>query len=145
MQESQKNKTVSVQYDTLQKLYLQLSPNTTKEEIENYITQNNLKFTKRAEFCYKIAYDKEVAYQDHAKEGDNIYLFFHEKANKSEYYLCNGEYSNHKTMTTAKFQEIKGVFKHSFCYLKKGTGRIEEEACSSALSAIDKTINYEKN
>ncbi len=74
-----------VGYDTLQNLFLELSYDTTMESIDNFISKNNLEFTKQKyngtpkTITYKIAYEDDVALQRYGKTGDHVTIHFNQQ------------------------------------------------------------------
>lgn len=70
-------------YDALQNLFLALSLNSTKEDLENYIQQYTLTYTseKYADdtVCYVVTFTEESARQMHAESGDRLKVDFSQK------------------------------------------------------------------
>lgn len=92
-----------IEYDDLQSLFLVSTPSMTMEDIESAIQRNNLEYTRQPyngspkKICYKIAYEKDVAYQNHAKSGDYLTICF----NSEDGTLLYAEYFNNSTFCEA--------------------------------------------
>lgn len=92
-----------VGYDTLQNLFLELSYDTTMESIDNFISKNNLEFTKQKyngtpkTITYKIAYEDDVALQRYGKTGDHVTIH----VNQQDGSFLYADYFNSSTFMEA--------------------------------------------
>ena len=93
----------SVEYDTLQQIFLALSNETTIEDLNGLIADNGLEFTSQdyngtpKTTHVKIAYSHDVALQRYAEEGDNIEVAFDKQSGTFLY----AEYFNLDAFKTA--------------------------------------------
>lgn len=106
----------STEYDSLQKVFLELNFNITQEDIENMVEEYNLEYTKQdyngspQKTTYKLAYNSDVALQKYADEGDNIEITF----NKKDKSFMYAEYSNKSTFMVALFYNYGILWDFSF-------------------------------
>lgn len=67
-------------YDTLQNLFLTLSLDSTKEDLEGFVQQYDLPYTSKEyadnTICYIVAFTEESARQTHAESGDRLEVNF---------------------------------------------------------------------
>lgn len=83
-------------YDNLQKVFLDITPNTTENDVQKYIKTYSLCNSKKEykgskSVCYKLAYNEQVALQSHADTGDYIEITFgtNGKLKYAEYFNTN--------------------------------------------------------
>ena len=93
----------SITYDSLQNVFLAITTATTEDDVKNLINEYGIQFTS-AEYngtpkkvTYKLAYDKDVAIQSHAAEGDYMQISF----SKEDGTLLTVEYFNSKSFMIA--------------------------------------------
>lgn len=98
-------------YDDLQKIFLEITPETTLDDFLKIIDNYNIKSMNKeyntmdggTEFVYKIAYEDKVAWLSHADTGDYIQVNFNEnkELKKAEYFNTNAWYYDHNDVYTA--------------------------------------------
>ena len=117
---STKESTKEINYDELQKVFLAITTDTKEEDVKKLIDEYDLKYTVNEyagtspkELNYKLAYDMDVAYQDHAKTGDNVEITF----NEDDGSLLYTEYFNKNSWMTAIFYSY-GIY-WDFCEEEK--------------------------
>lgn len=93
----------TVEYDALQKVFIELTLVTTEEDVMNLINEYGLEYSSQKyngtpkSIQYKIAFDKGVTPQKYADEGDYIEVSF----NVADGTLLHAEYFNLKAFKTA--------------------------------------------
>lgn len=98
-----KEKKPEVGYDKLQKVFLAVSFDTTENDIQQLIKENDLKYTVKEyngtpkSNVYKIAYEDGVAVQSYADSGDDLEVTF----NQDDGTLMFAEYYNDKSFSDA--------------------------------------------
>ena len=89
--------------DALQRLFLAASLNTTEEQVLRAVQANGLAYTRvkyngrPKNVQYKIAFEKDIAIQSHAKEGDHLEISFSQEDGS----VLNIEYFNHSSFMNA--------------------------------------------
>lgn len=91
-------------YDDLQKIFLEITPETTLDDFLKILNKYNLSYSSQEpnnfngakNFIYKLAYDDEVAKLSHAMTGDHIEISFNKDKNLNyvTYFNANAWYGN---------------------------------------------------
>lgn len=97
------NENMVYSYDSLQKIFIGITSDTTKDDISALIADNNLSFTvqeynkvsggKKLE--YKLAYSEGSARQRHSEPGDYLEIVFDED---NDYRIMSAHYVNEKNV-----------------------------------------------
>lgn len=93
----------TIEYDKLQNMFLSLAFETTEEDLCAMIEENGLEYTEQEYYGtpksihYKIAYEKDVARQKHADDGDFLEVSF----NKEDGTFMYAEYFSNRAFMTA--------------------------------------------
>lgn len=109
--ENQTSVNENYSYDDLQKIFLEITPETTLDDFLKIIDNYNIKSMNKEyntmdggkEFVYKIAYEDKVAWLSHSDIGDYIQVNFNEnkELKKAEYFNTNAWYYDHNDVYTA--------------------------------------------
>ncbi len=98
-------------YDTLQALFISISENTSVEDIEKYISDNNLKYTLEhyngGIQTYNLAYTEDASLQSYADSGDYIEITFVEE---EPYKIRYAQYVEDKKVGYSAIYYNHGVF-----------------------------------
>lgn len=123
--ENQDNKK---KYDALQRVFIAINKDTSIEELNTLISDNNLHFTTQeynddswTTLIYKIAYTDGVALQKYADSGDNLEVAFSNNNNILEYAVYNKEQNGKEVIfynfgTWYDFRETEPNNKYSGYY-----------------------------
>lgn len=128
---------IKVPADDLQRLFLKLTPKTTREEFENYISSTQL-YMNKDNYEYKVAFRESDAYFKRGTSGDAVTVSF-----TKDWNLNIGEYFYSDTLCYAyvisgKTPDAKASYK-----FKDGwTG--EQKESVSALTALWSAVNHKK-
>lgn len=96
-------------YDNLQKIFLEITPNTTPNDVMAFAKQYNLSYSEEYyrgshSICYKLAYNDEVAKFKYPETGDYIEIDFNTDNNSlqtAEYFNTNAFCYDHNEIYSA--------------------------------------------
>ena|GEM_PF-3299749 len=142
------------QYDKLQNLFFAITPNITRADVKNYISENALEVGESERSggdyplkVYKIAYTKTVTYQNHAESGDYVEISFVRNTDT----LFYATYYRAETKAEARiynpqiFTDRSGYF-YQFIEVqyegKRPNWVTVERHCKNAMYAVNKVLDH---
>lgn len=128
---------IKVPADDLQRLFLKLTPKTTRDEFEGYVSGTQL-YLNKDNYEYKVAFNKSDAAFKRGTSGDAVTVSFNK-----DWQLEYGEYFNGAAMAQAFI--ISGATpEDKVSYMFKDVWTQEEKSCVSALTALWSAVNHKR-